>query len=134
MRMTAAAQMALQPSGSSTQRFEDLLRGAQAQAPDVARESAEQLVAITLVQPLLDAAQNDPFASGLFHGGQGERIFQQQINALLGERITKQANFPVVDAVYRAITKQTSGGSAAGAGAAGAGVMPGAVGGLNVRG
>lgn len=70
-----------------------------------ARLVAEQLVASTLVLPILSQARNDPFKSDLFHGGKGEEMFGSQLDTILAERITSSSRMPIVDAVYRSITR-----------------------------
>jgi hypothetical protein len=70
---------------------------------DTVRHSAQEFVALSLVQPVLAAARNDPFRASMFHGGQAEDAFGQQLDAQLAQRITQRANLPVVDAVYRRI-------------------------------
>jgi len=72
---------------------------------DLALKTARQLVSTILVQPILDQAQNDPLRVEMFHGGQGEKIFQQRMDQVLAQRITERSNMPIVDATYRSIMK-----------------------------
>ncbi|MEE9211186.1 MAG: hypothetical protein V3U29_00865 [Phycisphaeraceae bacterium] len=71
----------------------------------VVRQAAEQLVATTLVQPILAAVRNDPFKSELFHGGLAEDMFGSQLDTLISERITRATRLPIVDAVYDKIMR-----------------------------
>lgn len=73
------------------------------------REAAQQLVSSSLIQPLLAEAQKDPFRTDLFHGGQGEEVFQQQFNQAIADRITSRSNLSVVDAIYRKIMMRVGG-------------------------
>ena len=81
-----------------------------------ARIVAEQLVASTLVLPILSQARNDPFKSEMFHGGKGEDMFGSQLDTILAERITSSSRMPIVDAVYRSITRTSLSSGAAGRG------------------
>lgn len=67
------------------------------------RTAAEQLVATTFIQPMLAKMREDPFKTDLFHGGQAEEIFGQQMDTIYAERIVAKANFAIVDAVYKTI-------------------------------
>ena len=68
-----------------------------------ARQAAEQLVAGTLIRPLLQQMQRDPFRSELMHGGFAEDAFADQLHTVLADRITRRVNLPIVDAVYHRI-------------------------------
>ncbi len=72
------------------------------------RKTAEQLVATTFVMPMLAKMREDPFKSDLFHGGQTEEIFGQQLDTLLSERIVAKADFSIVDAVYRSVAQRAA--------------------------
>lgn len=76
------------------------------------RKSIEQLVAITFIMPMLAQMRDDPFKSDMFHGGQTEEIFGQQMDTIFAERIVTKANFSIVDAVYRSIVDKNPGLSA----------------------
>lgn len=67
---------------------------------DQTQEAAEGLVSITLIQPLLAQARQDPFRTELFHGGSSEDTFGAQLDSILAQRITQGAALPIVDAVY----------------------------------
>lgn len=71
---------------------------------DQAYQQAQELVALTLVQPVLDQVRNDPLKSPLFHGGFGEEAFGRQLDAIFARHITQKSRLPLVDAVYRQIT------------------------------
>ena len=51
------------------------------------REAAEKLVSTTLIMPMFEQLRNDPLAVNLFHGGRSEKIFQQQMDQVLSDRI-----------------------------------------------
>lgn len=78
-----------------------------AKGPELARQTAEELVATALVQPLLAQLRDNPFKSDLFHGGQAEDIFGQQLDTILSDRIVQGSRLPVVDAVYRTLMQRT---------------------------
>ena len=71
----------------------------------VIRQSAEELVAMTLIKPLLEQARQDPFKSELFHGGFAEDAFGAQLDSVIAERMTHSIRLPVVDSVYSRIVK-----------------------------
>ena len=73
---------------------------------DLARQTAQELVATALVQPLLARLRHDPLKSDLFHGGQAEDIFGQQLDTILSDRIVQGSRLPVVDAVYRTLMQR----------------------------
>jgi hypothetical protein len=75
---------------------------------DSLRKSSEQLVATTFIMPMLAQMRDDPFKSDLFHGGQTEDIFGQQMDTILAERIVAKADFSIVDALYRTIAERAS--------------------------
>lgn len=72
------------------------------------RTAAQQLVATTLIQPMLAKMREDPFKSDLFHGGRAEEIFGQQLDVIYSERIVSRADFSVVDAVYNNMAQRAA--------------------------
>jgi Rod binding domain-containing protein len=75
--------------------FEQQLRGA-----------AEQLVATAFISPILAESRDSPFKSEMFHGGQAEDIFGQQLDTILSERISTAAGFSLTDAIVSQFSKQ----------------------------
>ncbi|NJL32278.1 MAG: hypothetical protein HC898_12040 [Phycisphaerales bacterium] len=73
---------------------------------ELVRQTAEELVSTALVKPLLGQLRNDPFKSELFHGGQAEDAFGEQMDTLLADRMVKGTRLPVVDAVYRTLMER----------------------------
>ncbi len=69
-----------------------------------AREAAEQLVARTLVLPLLQQMRHSPFGKSFLHGGLAEDTFGSQLDTLLADRIVSKANFPIVETIYQKMT------------------------------
>ena len=72
---------------------------------DAAREAAEKLVATTLVVPLLAELREQPLDAKLFDGGFAEDAFRQQLDTALADEIVKSTQFPIVDRIYRDITR-----------------------------
>lgn len=68
------------------------------------REAAEKLVATTLIMPMFEQLRNDPLATNMFHGGRGEKIFQQQMDQVLSDRIAGATRFDLVDSVYKQLS------------------------------
>ena len=73
------------------------------------REAAEKLVATTLIMPMFDQLRNDPLAANMFHGGRGEKIFQQQMDQVLSDRIAGATRFDLVDSVYNQLSSAVKG-------------------------
>jgi Rod binding domain-containing protein len=72
--------------------FDQTLQQATSRTEQV-EEAADQLVAAAFILPLLEQVRDDPFKSDMFHGGQAEEIFGQQLDVLLADRISASANF-----------------------------------------
>ncbi|MEM6256898.1 MAG: rod-binding protein [Planctomycetota bacterium] len=73
------------------------------------REAAEKLVSTTLIMPMFERLRNDPLAVNLVHGGRGEKIFQQQMDQILSDRIASASNFDLVDSVYKQLSSAIKG-------------------------
>ena len=73
------------------------------------REAAEKLVSTTLIMPMFEQLRNDPLAANLFHGGRSEKIFQQQLDQVLSDRIAGATRFDLVDAVYKQLSTAVKG-------------------------
>lgn len=72
-----------------------------------AREAAQQLVSIALVQPVLAQMRRDPFRTDMFHGGFAEDAFGARLDSILAERITQRSNLPLVDAIERTLGRHS---------------------------
>jgi len=66
-----------------------------------ARESAEQLVAIALVQPLLAQLRSTENAAPPFQATQGEKQFRSLWDAQIAGDLVKASNFPLVDHIAK---------------------------------
>lgn len=75
------------------------------------REAAEKLVSTTLIMPMFEQLRNDPLAVNMFHGGRGEKIFQQQMDQVLSDRIAGATRFDLVDSVYKQLSAAVKGGA-----------------------
>ncbi len=73
------------------------------------REAAEKLVSTTLIMPMFEQLRNDPLATDLFHGGRSEKIFQQQMDQVLSDRIAGATRFDLVDSVYKQLSSAAKG-------------------------
>jgi len=112
---TVASPFARQVSRESQRDFDALLQG-RANVPSQtntrtvearqaqAREAAHDLVSTTFIMPMLAAMREDPFRSELFHGGAAEDMFGSRLDQIIADRITRAANFPLVDSVYRQLS------------------------------
>ncbi|MFN3168659.1 MAG: rod-binding protein [Phycisphaeraceae bacterium] len=81
--------------------------GADAQAQ--LREAAEKLVSTTFIMPMFEQLRNDPLASNLMHGGRAEKIFQQQLDQVLSDRIAGATRFDLIDSVYNQLANGVAG-------------------------
>ncbi|MFK7790295.1 MAG: hypothetical protein AB8C95_12485 [Phycisphaeraceae bacterium] len=75
------------------------------------REAAEKLVATTLIMPMFEQLRSDPLAANLFSGGRAEKIFQQQMDQVLSDRIAGATRFDLVDSVYKHLSAAAKGGA-----------------------
>lgn len=72
--------------------------GAARQTPEQrARATAEQLVAVTFIQPLLKQLRETNHAAPPFGPTQAERQFGALADADLAQQVTRAAHFPLVD-------------------------------------
>lgn len=69
------------------------------------RLAAQQLVATTLLKPIFSQIRQDPFKSDLFNGGRTEKIFGEQLDNILADRMVKKQGFGLVDSVYNNFMK-----------------------------
>ncbi len=90
--------------------FLDRARSEGGTSEEQLREAAEKLVATTLIMPMFERLRNDPLAANLVHGGRGEKIFQQQLDQVLSDRIAGATNFDLVDSVYKQLSREAVGG------------------------
>jgi Rod binding domain-containing protein len=81
-----------------------------AAAPAVkARDAAEQLVAIGLIQPVLKEFREGNRASPPFAPSPGERQFRALLDAELAQRISRAARFPLVERLAHDLLKRSAG-------------------------
>jgi hypothetical protein len=76
---------------------------------DKAREAAEQLVAIGLIQPVLKEFREGNRASPPFAPSPGERQFRALLDAELAQRIARAARFPLVERLAHELLKRSAG-------------------------
>lgn len=81
------------------------------------RAAAEELVAITLVQPILAQLRESDWAAEPFAPSDGEKRFGALYDAEIARRMVKSSAFPLVDALARQMRERSaSAGDAAPAG------------------
>lgn len=73
------------------------------------RHLAQMYVSNAMIMPMFEQMRNDPLAANLMHGGRGEKIFQQQMDQVLSDRIAASTRFGLVDAVYNQLSQQVTG-------------------------
>lgn len=76
---------------------------------DLARRSAEQFVAMALVQPLLKQLRDSNHAAPPFAPSQGEKQFQSLMDAEVAQRMVRAAHFPLVDRLAQDMLTKVSG-------------------------
>lgn len=83
--------------------------GAEKVSPeDRARQTAEQLVAVAFIQPLLKQLRETNQAAPPFAPTQAEKQFGALGDAELAQQLTRAAHFPLVDRLARDLLKRTS--------------------------
>ncbi len=75
--------------------------GSAAAADRKARDTAERLVAVVLVQPILKQVRESNQAAPPFQPTRGEQQFQSMLDAKLAQEIAQSARFPLVDRLAR---------------------------------
>lgn len=88
-------------SGGFSASLEAALSGRRSSAAPDAREAAEELVAITLVQPILAELRESDMGAEPFKATDTEKKFGALYDAEIARRIVKKAGFPLVDALAR---------------------------------
>lgn len=79
--------------------------GAAAPTEEAAREAAENFVALTLVQPVLDLVRETSEAAEPFKPTQAEQQFGGLLDARIASDLVKSARFPLVDRLARDLLK-----------------------------
>jgi Rod binding domain-containing protein len=100
-----APQLAGFRQSESREDFAAALARAPASATDSreqrARDGAEQLVAVALVQPLLKQLRESNNAAAPFAPTSGERSFRSLMDAALAQRMVRSQSWPLVDHLAR---------------------------------
>ena len=86
--------------------------GEQVDPEQQAKEAAQQLVSITLVQPLLAQLRATSTAAPPFAPTPAERQFRAMSDAHLAQEIVKAAQFPLVDRLARDMLSRSAGDAA----------------------
>src|SRR5688572_27052985 len=74
-----------------------------------AREGAQDFVAITLVQPLLEQLRKSNNAAAPFKPSSAELQFRGMMDAQIAQRIVRATSFPLVDVVARGLERAAAG-------------------------
>jgi len=72
------------------------------------REAAEELVAISLVQPVLASLRDSDMAAEPFKASESEKRFGALYDAEIARRLVKSGRFPIVDALARQMRERTA--------------------------
>lgn len=88
--------------------FDDALRGNLGRSPaEQARASAEELVAITLVEPTLALLRESNAAAPPFAPGDAEKAFGPMLDAEIARRVVRAKGFALVDRVASDLLKRS---------------------------
>ena len=68
---------------------------------ETAREAAQQLVSVALVQPIFERLRSSSQASAPFGPGQAEKSFGPLLDAELSRRLTTRSNWPLVNEITK---------------------------------
>lgn len=79
--------------------FRAALDGAESAASRRARESAEDLVAVSLVEPTLKLLRESNGAAAPFAPGEAEKAFGPLLDQAVAQRLVRASNFGIVDRV-----------------------------------
>ncbi len=71
------------------------------------RQAAEELVAITLVQPILSQLRESDLGAEPFAASEGEKRFGALYDAEIARRIVSSGRFPLVDALARQMRERS---------------------------
>lgn len=75
---------------------------------DPLREAFQDFVGQTLFGQMLQSMRSTVGKSAYFHGGRGEEVFQQQLDAVLVEKISEASSSTVADPMYELFSLQRS--------------------------
>lgn len=67
------------------------------------REAARDVVNVTFLSVLMKALRQTQGDDGLLHGGPGERVFRQQLDVVLIDRMSRSLSTPLADAIVRQV-------------------------------
>ncbi len=70
------------------------------------RTVSEQLVGITFLQTLLQTARNSSLKGEYGHGGRGEEMFAERLDAVFAESTAASPGFGLVDEIYNRMAKR----------------------------
>lgn len=97
------------PASRRASDFDHVLgRARAAPAGDEATNAARDLVAITLVEPLLEQLRESSQAAPPFAPSRGEKQFRAMLDANLAREITGAARFPLVERLARDLRSRGS--------------------------
>lgn len=72
-----------------------------------ARDAAEQLIAHSLVAPVLKSLRESNGAAAPFAPGPGERTFRAMMDDMLAQRMVKSTHWPLVDGVAQRMLRKS---------------------------
>lgn len=96
-------------AGGDRALFSDALakaRGAERGTAGEARDAAEQLVAASLILPVLKGLREGNQAAAPFAPGPGEKAFRGMMDDMLAQKLVKRSNWVLVDKVAERIVRR----------------------------
>ncbi|MFN9993364.1 MAG: hypothetical protein ACK54H_08455 [Phycisphaerales bacterium] len=84
--------------------------GEDVKSPETARDAAEQLVTVALVQPLFQRMRASNNAAPPFGPGKGEQAFGGLLDAAMARKLTTKGSWSLVDQVAARLTAKMNSG------------------------
>ncbi|MHC4976421.1 MAG: hypothetical protein ACYTF7_07425 [Planctomycetota bacterium] len=107
--LSARADVASRGFAEAIGRWSDRAQGGRAMTAEDARGAAEELVAMTFVQPILSQMREMNNAAPPFAPGVAERRFGAMWDAEIAQRLVRSEGFGLVDAVARDVLSKARG-------------------------
>jgi len=95
-------------SGGFSDSLASALGGERSRAGQDPREAAEELVAITLIQPILAQLRESEMAAEPFAPSEGEKQFGALYDAEIARQMVQSQSFPLVDALARQMRERAA--------------------------
>src|SRR5688572_27890828 len=82
-----------------------LANASQAKRKAVLKETVQEMVGVTFFGQMLKMARNSPLKGEFGHGGRGEEIFGNQLDAEFARRAGREMKNGLSDSIYKRLVK-----------------------------